>query len=42
MSSASAYTGTAGMFERAGFTRSSPTTSKAQGGRPRIVVRRER
>jgi len=39
MPSASAYTGTRGMFERAGFTRASATTSKASGGRPRVVVR---
>ena len=39
MSSASAYAGTAGMFERAGFTVASPTTSKA-AGRPRVIVRR--
>jgi GNAT superfamily N-acetyltransferase len=41
MASASAYTGTAGMFERAGFTVASATTSKAGGGLPRVVVRRE-
>ncbi len=41
MSSASAYTGTTGMFGRAGFAPAAPTSSKAQGGRPRIVVRRE-
>ncbi len=41
MSSASAYTGTTGMFDRAGFAPAAPTSSKAQGGRPRIVVRRE-
>lgn len=41
MPSASAYTGTAGMFERAGFTVASPTTSKAGKGLPRVVVRRE-
>lgn len=41
MPSASAYTGTTGMFERAGFTAASPTTSKAAKGRPRVVMRRE-
>lgn len=41
MSSASAYTGTTGMFDRAGFVAAAPTSSKAQGGRPRVVVRRE-
>jgi GNAT superfamily N-acetyltransferase len=40
VSSASAYTGTAGMFERAGFEAASATTSKAGGGRPRVVMRR--
>jgi GNAT superfamily N-acetyltransferase len=40
MPSAGAYTGTRGMFERAGFTEAAPTTSKAQGGRPRVVMRR--
>jgi GNAT superfamily N-acetyltransferase len=40
MPSAGAYTGTRGMFERAGFTEAGPTTSKAAGGRPRVVVRR--
>ena len=40
MPSASAYTGTRGMFERAGFTEASATTSKASGGRPRVVMRR--
>ncbi len=39
MASASAYTGTAGMFERAGFTVAAETTSKAGGGLPRIVAR---
>jgi GNAT superfamily N-acetyltransferase len=38
--SASAYTGTAGMFEHAGFEVASPTTSRAASGRPRVVVRR--
>jgi GNAT superfamily N-acetyltransferase len=41
MPSASAYTGTRGMFERAGFEIAGPTTSKAHGGRPRVVMRRE-
>lgn len=41
MSSASAYTGTAGMFERAGFVEASPTTSKAGKGLPRVVMRRD-
>ena len=41
MSSASAYTGTTGMFDRAGFAPAAPTSSKAHGGRPRIVARRE-
>jgi GNAT superfamily N-acetyltransferase len=41
MSSASAYSGTAGMFARAGFTLAAPTTSKAGAGRPRIVMRLE-
>lgn len=41
MASASVYTGTASMFERAGFTEAAPTTSKAGGGRPRTVMRRE-
>jgi GNAT superfamily N-acetyltransferase len=40
ISSASAYTGTLGMFERAGFRIASETTSKAGGGLPRVVVRR--
>ena len=39
MASAAAYTGTTGMFERAGFAVVSPTTSRA-AGRPRVVVRR--
>jgi GNAT superfamily N-acetyltransferase len=41
MSSASAYTGTAGMFARAGFSVVSGTTSRAGGGLPRVVVRRD-
>jgi GNAT superfamily N-acetyltransferase len=40
IASASAYTGTLGMFERAGFKVASETTSKAGGGLPRVVVRR--
>ena len=41
MPSASAYTGTRGMFERAGFDEAARSTSKASGGRPRVVMRRE-
>jgi GNAT superfamily N-acetyltransferase len=41
MSAASAYTGTSGMFERAGFDEVAPTTSHAGKGLPRVVVRRE-
>ena len=41
MSSASVYTGTSGMFERAGFEEVAPTTSHAAKGLPRVVVRRE-
>ncbi len=41
MPSAGAYTGTRGMFERNGFDAAAPTTSKAHGGRPRVVMRRE-
>ena len=40
MPSAGAYTGTVGMFERAGFTVAAPSTSKATGSRPRVVMRR--
>ena len=40
IASAAAYTGTAGMFERAGFEIASPTSSTAASGRPRVVVRR--
>jgi GNAT superfamily N-acetyltransferase len=40
ISSASVYTGTAGMFERAGFDVAAPTTSKASSGTPRVVMRR--
>jgi hypothetical protein len=39
--SAGAYTGTRAMFERNGFTLASPTKSKASGGRPRVIMRRE-
>jgi GNAT superfamily N-acetyltransferase len=38
--SASVYTGTAGMFERAGFDVAAETTSKASGGSRRVVMRR--
>lgn len=38
--SASAYTGTAGMFERAGFAVAAESTSKASGGAKRVVMRR--
>ena len=41
ISSASVYSGTAAMFERAGFTVAAPTTSKAASGTPRVVMRRE-
>lgn len=40
ISSASAYTGTIGMFERAGFNAAAPTTSKPAPGRVRWVMRR--
>ncbi len=40
ITSASAYTGTLGMFERAGFSVVSPTRSSAGGGNVRVVVRR--
>ena len=40
ISSASVYTGTAGMFERAGVDVAAPTTSKASSGTPRVVMRR--
>jgi GNAT superfamily N-acetyltransferase len=40
MSSASAYTGTRRMFERAGFDETARSTSKASGGKPRVVMRR--
>jgi GNAT superfamily N-acetyltransferase len=35
-----AFLGTVGMFERAGFTVASQTTSTSSGGRPRMVMRR--
>ena len=41
ISAASAYTGTTGMFERAGFAEASSTTSQAAKGMPRSVVRLE-
>jgi ribosomal protein S18 acetylase RimI-like enzyme len=41
ITSASAYTGTLGMFERAGFAVVSPTRSSAGGGNARVVVRRD-
>jgi GNAT superfamily N-acetyltransferase len=41
MPSAGAYTGTRGMFERNGFEVAAPSTSKATGARPRVVMRRE-
>ena len=41
ISSASTYTGTAAMFERAGFEVAAPTTSKPAPGRLRVVMRRE-
>lgn len=40
MASAAAYLGTVPMFERAGFTVTAPTTSKAAGGLARVVARR--
>ena len=40
ISSASVYTGTAAMFERAGFSVAAPSTSKAASGTPRVVMRR--
>jgi GNAT superfamily N-acetyltransferase len=40
MSSSAAYTGTTGMFRRAGFEVASPTTSEPAPDRPRVVVRR--
>ena len=41
ISSASVYTGTSAMFERAGFAEFAPSTSKAASGTPRVVMRRE-
>ena len=41
ISPASAYMGTAALFERAGFRLASATTSKAGGGLSRVVVRRD-
>ena len=41
ITSASAYTGTLGMFDRVGFVVVSPTRSSAGGGNARVVVRRE-
>ena len=38
ISSASVYTGTTGMFRRAGFEVAAPTTSKAAAGTPRVVM----
>ena len=40
ISSASVYTGTAAMFERAGFSVFAASTSKAASGTPRVVMRR--
>ena len=36
-----AYTGTAAMFERAGFAEAAPTTSNARPGNARVVMRRQ-
>jgi GNAT superfamily N-acetyltransferase len=41
MTPAAAYTGTAGMFERAGFAVSALTTSRPQPGMRRVVMRRD-
>ncbi len=41
ISSASVYTGTASMFDGAGFTKAADSTSKASAGTPRVVMRRE-
>jgi GNAT superfamily N-acetyltransferase len=41
ISSASVYTGTASMFEGAGFEVAAQSTSKASSGTPRVVMRRE-
>jgi GNAT superfamily N-acetyltransferase len=40
--SASAYTGTSGMFERCGFKLAAPSTSRASTGACRAVMRRNR
>ena len=40
ISSASVYTGTAAMFERADFSVFAPSMSKAASGTPRVVMRR--
>jgi GNAT superfamily N-acetyltransferase len=40
ISSASVYTGTAGMFERVGFEIAAETTSRPSSGMPRVVMRR--
>ena len=37
-----AYTGTAAMFERTGFTVAAPTESRARPDRPRVVMRQDR
>jgi GNAT superfamily N-acetyltransferase len=39
--SASVYTGTASMFDAAGFTKAADSRSKAAAGTPRVVMRRE-
>jgi hypothetical protein len=41
MPAALAYTGTLGMFERAGFSVAAETTSRPHPGMRRVVVRRE-
>jgi GNAT superfamily N-acetyltransferase len=41
ISSSSLYTGTATMFEDAGFTKAAASTSKASSGTPRVVMRRD-
>jgi len=40
IASATVYTGTAGMFTRAGFEVVAPSTSRASSGAPRVVMRR--
>jgi GNAT superfamily N-acetyltransferase len=40
IAAASVYTGTAGMFDRAGFEVAAESTSKSSSGAPRVVVRR--